>query len=189
MEKNRFRIEASSSGASRLISCPEPFTMCRFAPGISVASSSDALRLARSFSPQIITIMNVMYETSVKEAKQLPDFSGTDDSLVKLTLNGLVLDKKMLTMINKIGNERLESLTTSDFLAINAIYYEQKMNSILRARMKHLTELGIVEHIGRNKYVLARSLYDAAGKSGVHTRIVGLDRETNKELLLKHIRE
>lgn len=133
--------------------------------------------------------MNVMYETSVKEAKQLPDFSGTDDSLVKLTLNGLVLDKKMLTMINKIGNERLESLTTSDFLAINAIYYERKMNSILRARMKHLTELGIVEHIGRNKYVLARSLYDAAGKSGVHTRIVGLDRETNKELLLKHIRD
>ena len=28
----------------------------------------------------------------------------------------------------------------------------------------------------------------AAGKSGVHTRIVGLDRDTNKELLLKHIR-
>ena len=25
-------------------------------------------------------------------------------------------------------------------------------------------------------------------KTGVHTRIVGLDRETNKELLLKHIR-
>lgn len=49
--------------------------------------------------------------------------------------------------------------------------------------------MGIVEHIGRNKYVLARSLYSAAGKSGVHTRIVGLDHETNKELLLKHIRE
>ena len=42
--------------------------------------------------------------------------------------------------------------------------------------------------MGRNKYVLARSLYAAAGKTGVHTRIVGLDRETNKELLLKHIR-
>ena len=49
--------------------------------------------------------------------------------------------------------------------------------------------MGIVEHIGRSKYVLARSLYSAAGKSGVHTRIVGLDRETNKELLLKHMRE
>ena len=37
--------------------------------------------------------------------------------------------------------------------------------------------------------MLARSLYSAAGKSGTHTRIVGLDRETNKELLLKHMRE
>jgi ATP-dependent DNA helicase RecG len=31
-------------------------------------------------------------------------------------------------------------------------------------------------------------LYEATGKSGVHTRIVGLDKETNKELLLKHIK-
>ena len=47
--------------------------------------------------------------------------------------------------------------------------------------------MGIVEHLGRGRYVLARSLYEVAGKSGVHTRIVGLDRDTNKELLLKHI--
>ena len=47
--------------------------------------------------------------------------------------------------------------------------------------------MGIVEHIGGTKYVLAHSLYSAAGKAGVHTRMVGLDQETNKELLLKHI--
>lgn len=46
-----------------------------------------------------------------------------------------------------------------------------------------------VEHVARNKYVLARNLYEAVGKSGVHTRRVGLDRETNKELIVKHIRE
>lgn len=46
-----------------------------------------------------------------------------------------------------------------------------------------------MEHVGRSKYVLARSLYAVAGKAGVHTRIVGLDRETNKELLMKHIRK
>ena len=63
------------------------------------------------------------------------------------------------------------------------------IESHLQDRMKHLTEMRIVEHIGRNKYVLSRNLYSAVGKSGVHTRIVGLDRETNKELLLKHMRE
>ena len=133
--------------------------------------------------------MNIIYETSVREAKQLPDFTGTDSNFVSLTLNGLVIDKKMLSMINRIGNERLESLTTADFLAINALYYERPMSSSLRLRLKHLTEMGIVEHVGRNKYVLARSLYSAAGKPGIHTRIVGLDRETNKELIYKHIAE
>lgn len=133
--------------------------------------------------------MNIIYETSVKEGKQLPDFTGTDDSFVSLTLNGLILDKKMLSLINRIGNDRLDSLSTADFLVINALYHEQPVNDSLSQRLKPLIEMGIVEHIGRSKYVLARSLYSAAGKSGVHTRIVGLDRDTNKELLLKHIRE
>lgn len=45
------------------------------------------------------------------------------------------------------------------------------------------------KHRGRNKYVLSRGLYEVSGKSGVYTRKIGLDRDTNKELLLKHIRE
>lgn len=94
----------------------------------------------------------------------------------------------MLLVINQIGSEQLEILSTSDFLIIHALYHEMSLAENLKPRLKRLTELGIVEHIGRNKYVLARSLYTAVGKSGVHTRMVGLDRETNKELLLKHIR-
>ncbi|MDR3294438.1 MAG: hypothetical protein LBT26_01225 [Clostridiales Family XIII bacterium] len=62
------------------------------------------------------------------------------------------------------------------------------LNDNLRLRLKRLVEMGIIEHSGRNKYVLARGLYEATGKSGVHTWLIGLDRETNKELLLKHIR-
>lgn len=54
---------------------------------------------------------------------------------------------------------------------------------------KKLTELGIIEHVGRSKHVLARNLYAVAGKAGLHTRIVGLDRDTNRELLLRHIRK
>ncbi|MDO4553013.1 MAG: ATP-binding protein [Bacillota bacterium] len=132
--------------------------------------------------------MNLIYEISIKEAKQLPDFSGTDDFFVSITLNGVAIDKEMLSVINKIGNSRLETLSTGDFLVINSLYYEMPLAENLRPNLRRLTEMGIVEHIGRSKYVLARSLYSAVGKSGVHTRIVGLDRGTNKELLLKHIR-
>ena len=70
---------------------------------------------------------------------------------------------------------------------INAIFHEQGLTDKLRSHAKKLLDMGILERAGRNKYVLARSLYAAIGKSGVHTRLVGLDRETNKELLLRHI--
>lgn len=132
--------------------------------------------------------MNLIYELSIKEAKQLPDFTGTDQDFVRITLNGLVIDKKMLSLINRIGNDRLDALSTGDFLTINALYHEEKLTEGLRANLKHLADLGLVEHVGRSKYVLARSLYAVAGKAGVHTRIVGLDRETNKQLIISHIR-
>ena len=131
--------------------------------------------------------MNLIYELSVKEAKELPDFSGTDADFVSIMLHGLVIDTQMLSVINRIGNERLEVLSTNDFLIINHLYHDLPIPEKMRGRIKRLVELGIVEYVSRTKYVLARSLYAAAGKSGVYTRKVGLDRETNKALLVKHI--
>ena len=133
--------------------------------------------------------MNLMFELSIQEAKALPDFSGTDDFFVVVTLNGLILDKSMLSVIRRISEESAETLSTEDFLTIDALYHERELTDKMKLRIKRLINMGIVEHIGRNKIVLARSLYSATGKSGVHTRKVGLDRDTNKELLLKHIRE
>lgn len=133
--------------------------------------------------------MNLMFELSVQEAKPLPDFTGTDDFFVSVTLNGLILDKEMLSVIRRISEKDSEMLSTEDFLAINALYHSQPLDRKMQERLPRLTDMGIVEHIGRKKYVLARSLYAATGKSGVYTRRVGLDRDTNKELLMKHIRK
>jgi len=58
----------------------------------------------------------------------------------------------------------------------------------IQMNINKLIDWGIIEVASRNKYVLARSLYESTGKSGIHTRLVGLDKETNKELLLKHIK-
>jgi len=132
--------------------------------------------------------MNLIYELCVKEAKALPDFTGTDANLVRLTLRGAILDKNMLLLLGRIGEERLEAFSTEDFLAVNALFYEHKLPASLRSRARPLIELGVVESIGSNKFVLARQFYRVAGKGGVHTRLVGLDRETNKELLIKHLK-
>lgn len=133
--------------------------------------------------------MNLMFELSVQEAKPLPDFSGTDDFFVCVTLNGLIIDKAMLTVINRISEKCAELLSTEDFLTIDALYHGKALTEKMNSRLNRLIEMGIVEHIGRKKYVLARGLYAATGKPGVHTRRVRLDRATNKELLLKHIRQ
>ena len=133
--------------------------------------------------------MNLMFELSVQEAKPLPDFSGTDDYFVCVTLYGLIIDKPMLSVINRISEKCAELLSTEDFLVIDALYHGRPLTEKMCSRLARLIDMGIVEHIGRKKYVLARSLYAATGKTGVHTRQVGLDRDTNKELLLKHIRQ
>ncbi len=132
--------------------------------------------------------MNLMYELSVHEAKPLPNFSGTDDYFVSLTLNGIIIDKEMISVVKQISEKYSEELSTLDFLIINALFNNLKLDNKMYERMNHLVELGIVEHSGRRNYILSRSLYNAAGKVGINTRLGRLDRETNKELLLKHIR-
>ena len=131
--------------------------------------------------------MNLMYELSIKEAKALPSFTGTDAHRVRVTLEGLVLDTKMLMLLERIGNERLKTFLTEDFMAVNALFHGYPLNEQIQSRLSRLKEMGIVEQASRGKFILARAFYDAVGKPGVHTRIRGLDRETNKALILKHI--
>lgn len=132
--------------------------------------------------------MNLIFELSITEAKALPEFTGSDADFLRIILHGLVLDKGMLSVIERIGEERLESLGTDDLLVVHKLFRDEKLPIGLQGRLKRLVELGIVEHAGRRKYVLARALFSAAGKPGRHTRLAGLDRETNKELILKHLR-
>ena len=59
-----------------------------------------------------------------------------------------------------------------------------------RPRVEHLIELSVLERVGRgrgSRPLLSRRFYRHLGKPGVYTRERGLDRETNKALLLKHI--
>ncbi len=88
--------------------------------------------------------------------------------------------------------ERSGALAENPFFDMGIFPKRHKACCVMYSKLLQLsspdTEIGIVEHIGCNKYVLSRSLYSAVGKPGTHTRIVGLDRETNKELLIKHIR-
>lgn len=119
--------------------------------------------------------MNLMFELSVQEAKPLPDFTGTDDFFVSVTLNGLILDKAMLSVINRISERGAELLSTEDFLVIDALYHERPLNEKMQSRLNRLIEMGIVEHIGRKKYVLAQKSLcsDGQNRCAYKTRRLG----------------
>lgn len=135
-----------------------------------------------------------IFEESIKQGKSLPDFSHTDEHEVVLSLDGEVQDENFLRFLEKIGKETLTSFTTEDFLVLDRVHRELPIPSTpseLKARLKHLVDIGMVEAIGRGRsirYLLCQRYYTFAGKSGIYTRKKGLDKETNKELLLKHIK-
>jgi ATP-dependent DNA helicase RecG len=129
-----------------------------------------------------------MFELCARESKLPPDFSRSDDYELFLTLNGKVKDPRFLTFLEKIGRERQVSFEATDFITLDLINRKEKLPQWARDRMPALLKSGVVERIGR-KYILSRKFYEFVDRKGVYTRKRGLDRETNKRLLLKHIKE
>jgi ATP-dependent DNA helicase RecG len=136
--------------------------------------------------------MNLMYELSIKESKPTPDFTGTDQYQVTLTLNGEVQDPRFLQFLEKVGRETLELFSTADFLLLDYVHKGKRVPESLKARVQALVDKGVIERFGRGrgvKYILSRKFYQSVNQKGAYTRKKGLDRETNKALLLKHIEE
>lgn len=132
---------------------------------------------------------NRMFEESIKQSKPLPDFTGTDEYQVSLTLRGEIQDRQFLRFLEKVGQERLRTFQTEDWLTLDLINREQKIPEACQTRLPALLELGIIERAGRGKVVLSRQFYRFVRRKGVYTRKKGLDRETNKALLIKHIED
>ncbi len=134
---------------------------------------------------------NRMFETCIQDSKALPDFSGSDDYQVSLVLSGEVLDEGFLAFLEHVGAKRMATFTTEDFLALDAVHRERDLDERLAVRLPRLRELGVVETKGRGRgtrYLLSERFYQHAGQKAAYTRRRGLDKETNKELLLKHIK-
>lgn len=135
---------------------------------------------------------DLIYRQCIRQSKPMPDLSRTDESLVWLTLHGEVQDPEFLRFFEEIGRERLRTFSTDDFLIVGAVHSGESLHPSARPRVERLLELGVIERIGRgrgSRLLLSRRFYRHLGKAGVYTRKRGLDRETNKALLLKHIQD
>ena len=90
--------------------------------------------------------MNLIYEYVIKEAKPLPDFSGSDAYFVKLTLNGKVINPHMLSFMKKLDDERLEALTTNDYILLGSLFQRKFITYNDQSQFDHLAELGIIKY-------------------------------------------
>ena len=136
--------------------------------------------------------MNLMVESAIRQSKPLPSFAGSSAHEVRLTLQGTVQDPAFVRFLERIGEEQLRSFSTHDFLTLASLHHDEVLTTIQRERLPALIEAGVVEVMGRGRgvrHLLSRGLYSALGEKGIYTRKRGLDHETNKELLTRHIRE
>lgn len=136
--------------------------------------------------------INRMFEQSIKQSKPLPDFSGSDEYQVNVVLRGEVQDVPFVRFLERLGAERLASFGTHDLLVLDCVRSERPVPETLRDRVDRLLEFGVIERLGRGRgarLMLSRALYAAMGATGAYTRKRGLDHETNKALILKHLKD
>lgn len=135
--------------------------------------------------------VNLMFERSLQQGKQLPDFSGSSEHEVRLVLDGLVTNPALLAMLEKIEAETLQSFAAEDFVILDRLQRGEEVPVALRPRAIRLRELGLIESSGRGRsirYFLSRRVSTAIGQRGTHTRRRGLERAANRALLLQHLK-
>lgn len=133
--------------------------------------------------------VNFMFEDSIRHSKPEPDFTGTDAYRVAVTLQGTVQDASFLRFLERVGQERTATFGTRDWQALGCISQERDLTGACAAQTQRLLDLGVIERISRGRFMLSRKYYSISGREGEYTRKRGLDRETNKQLLLKHVRD
>lgn len=134
--------------------------------------------------------VNLMIERAIRQTKPLPDFSRSAAHEVFLTLAGTIQNPAFLRFIERLGEDALSRFQTLDFLALDSLAHGRHLTSEMKTRLPDLIEAGAVESQGRGngqRFFLSRELYAEMGLSGAYTRQKGLDHETNKALLIKHL--
>lgn len=131
--------------------------------------------------------MDDIFGNTIREGKGLPDLSESDAFSVVLKIPAQVKDKDFVLFLEKIINQRQASLSPEEIYELEKIREGSEIRNP-EFRKKFLS-MGIIEQIGRTRgarYILSHKYYAHRGKSGVHTRLAGIPRLKQKELILKH---
>lgn len=130
-----------------------------------------------------------MFKAALEEGKLPPDFRASTSESVVVELHGAVEDEAFIIFLQRIAAEKGKRFSVADLVVLDAIHRGVEIPEPVAGRLTDLIALGAVERLDRTRLVLSRSFYVIQGRPGEYTRRAGLDRETRKELLLRHIAE
>ncbi len=132
-----------------------------------------------------------MYRLSIQESKSLPEVSEPYKTEVRLVLQGTVRDANFVRFLDKVAKQTQQRFSLADLFVLDYVHGNQRVPDNLRTNLNRLRDLGIVEVLGYGRgtaYTLSKDYYDFTGTAGIYTRRLGLNREQNMELILKHLR-
>ena len=131
--------------------------------------------------------VDLMYQLAIRDSKRTPDYSRSDEYTVSVVLAGQVLNRAFVRFILKCRYEDLESLSTEQWLALEAFSRERELNCCSAESLDRLRELGLIERVSGGRYILPRLYYEFLGRVSVYERL--REREVKKERLEEELQK
>ena len=125
--------------------------------------------------------VDLMYQLAIRDSKQTPDYLKSDQYTVSVSLAGRVLNKAFVRFILKCNAADLESLSTEQWLALDALSREEKLKDCSSGSIDRLLELNLIARAGRGRFILAKTYYELQDRTETYLKL--REREIHKEKL------
>jgi ATP-dependent DNA helicase RecG len=133
--------------------------------------------------------LDLIFEKSIRSGKGAPDLTKSTRHSVKLFIPALLKDPEFVLYLEKIIKEQHIGLSFEEILALERI--REKAKVIDTNFKEKFLSVGIIENIGKGRgsnYILSHKYYKSTGRTGVHTRLKGVPRDAQKQLIVEHLR-
>ena len=128
----------------------------------------------------------------IKEGKNRPDYTYSDDSQVSLILDGHLRNPRFIQYLKRLKDERSMDLSLGDFLVLDRVRAGEEVPENLKANFTKLKNHGVLEKAGKGRgvgYTLSCAFYEYVGETDAYTRRKDLDKRQNQQLVLRHIQD
>ena len=129
--------------------------------------------------------MNLMFESAIQHSKLLPDFTGTDNYQVSITLHGVMQNPSFVRFLRQFDDQVKESLSTDEWLVLDRLSRELPLTDDLLSCTSRLIEQGMIVRAARSNFILAEAYYRYTGREETFRRL--RENEVRKEILERHI--